>query len=154
MVHHPMILVPKLVVLLIIIIVLVVLHGVLTREQFRVAVGISAVVFVCAVVAIWVIGYRLLKNPESRVAKATILSSEQRAEDGYTAPSPGQDLVTGSRGKTVTGLRPSGIALIDGRRVSVTTYGEFIQAGAEVEVAAMMGARVVVRESEAREVDA
>jgi len=144
MVHHPFILGPKLVVLLVIVAVLVVLHGTLPPEQFKVAVVVSAFVFVGFCVGLWVLGYRLLKNPESRFAKATILSSQQRIEDGYSAPSREADVPVGARGKAVSGLRPSGIAVINGARVQVVTNGDFIPQGADIQVAAVQGARVVV----------
>ena len=41
-------------------------------------------------------------------------------------------------------LRPSGIALVEGKRVPVVTDGEFIPKGASVEIAAARGSRVVV----------
>lgn len=51
----------------------------------------------------------------------------------------------GKRGITVTALRPSGIALIDGRRVDVASEAEFIDKGADVEVTSVDGVKVVVK---------
>jgi membrane-bound serine protease (ClpP class) len=48
-------------------------------------------------------------------------------------------------GTALTNLRPSGTALIDGKRVDVVTNGSMIERGAEVKVIAVEGARVVVR---------
>jgi len=48
-------------------------------------------------------------------------------------------------GKAVTPLRPSGTALINGRRVDVVTEGPWVQTGTEVKVVAVEGLRVVVR---------
>jgi membrane-bound serine protease (ClpP class) len=154
MIHHPLILGPKLVVLAIIIIVLIVLHGVLPPEQFRVAVIVAAGVFVCCSVAIWTIVFRQLRNPDSKLSKATVLSQNQRPEDGYVAPSREMDVPIGARGKAASGLRPSGIAVIERDRVSVVTTGEFIPPGAAVEVVAVKGTRVVVRELADREEEA
>jgi membrane-bound serine protease (ClpP class) len=48
-------------------------------------------------------------------------------------------------GTALTNLRPSGTALINGRRVDVVTEGPMIEAGTPVKVVAVEGIRVVVR---------
>lgn len=48
-------------------------------------------------------------------------------------------------GTALTNLRPSGTALINGRRVDVVTEGSMISAGTPVKVVAVEGIRVVVR---------
>jgi membrane-bound serine protease (ClpP class) len=48
-------------------------------------------------------------------------------------------------GQAITNLRPSGTALIEGRRVDVVTEGGMIERGAAVKVIAVEGLRVVVR---------
>jgi len=144
-IHHPIILVPKLVVLAIIIGVLTILHGSLTSEQFRIAVIIAAAVFVCFTIAIWIFGYKILSNPESRITKALTLSTPARAEDGFTASSNEFKALVGACGKTVSALRPSGTALINGERISVVTSGEFIPLGVTVEVVAAEGFKVLVK---------
>lgn len=48
-------------------------------------------------------------------------------------------------GQAVTLLRPSGMALIDGKRIDVVTEGALIEAGTPVKVIAIEGLRVVVR---------
>jgi membrane-bound serine protease (ClpP class) len=48
-------------------------------------------------------------------------------------------------GTALTNLRPSGTALINGRRVDVVTEGPMIPAGTPVKVVAVEGIRVVVR---------
>ncbi len=48
-------------------------------------------------------------------------------------------------GTALTALRPSGTALINGRRVDVVTEGGMIEAGTPVRVVAVEGIRVVVR---------
>ena len=48
-------------------------------------------------------------------------------------------------GTALTILRPSGTALIDGRRVDVVTDGVLIEKGTPVKVVAVEGLRVVVR---------
>jgi membrane-bound serine protease (ClpP class) len=50
-------------------------------------------------------------------------------------------------GTAFTQLRPSGTALINGRRVDVVSEGALIEKGAAVKVVAIEGMRVVVREN-------
>ena len=51
----------------------------------------------------------------------------------------------GKTGTAVTALRPTGIAEIDGVRMNVSTYGNFIEPGKEVVVEAVEGLNVFVK---------
>ena len=51
----------------------------------------------------------------------------------------------GKRGTTATALRPSGIAIIEGRRLDVVSPAEFIDKGAEIEVVSVEGVKILVR---------
>lgn len=51
----------------------------------------------------------------------------------------------GKHGTTVTALRPSGIAMIDGVRVDVSSEAEFIDKDAEIEVVSTDGMKVLVK---------
>ena len=53
--------------------------------------------------------------------------------------------LVGKTGVAVTALRPAGIAEIDGVRRNVSTYGNFIEPGKEVTVAAVEGLNVFVK---------
>ena len=69
------------------------------------------------------------------------------AVEGDSSPvikEKGMSLV-GKTGKAVTALRPSGIAEIDGVRMNVSTYGNFIDPGKEIVVAAVEGLNVFVK---------
>ena len=57
----------------------------------------------------------------------------------------------GADGVALTPLRPAGTARIDGRRVDVTSSGEFLEEGANVVVVAADGMRVVVRRKDGLE---
>jgi len=48
-------------------------------------------------------------------------------------------------GTAYTSLRPSGTALINGKRIDVVTEGPFVERGAPIKVVAVEGVRVVVR---------
>jgi membrane-bound serine protease (ClpP class) len=67
-------------------------------------------------------------------------------EDLVTPPARHADL-TGAAGRALTDLRPSGTALIDGRRISVVTGGEYVGKDEQVSVVAVEGSRIVVRRS-------
>lgn len=58
--------------------------------------------------------------------------------------SPGTP-IRGARGTTFSPLRPTGIATFDGRRLEVSSEGEFVESGAPVVVSRVVGQRVFVR---------
>jgi membrane-bound serine protease (ClpP class) len=63
------------------------------------------------------------------------------------------DLV-GREGITLTALRPSGMASIDGKKIDVVTQGEYIEKDVPVLVVDNSGNRVVVRQAESRSLKA
>jgi membrane-bound serine protease (ClpP class) len=77
--------------------------------------------------------------PESRVARLFV---SQRVIGNVDAE---QTSLLGQTGKALTILRPSGTAVINGRRVDVVTEGGLIEAGTPVKVIAPEGMRTVVR---------
>ncbi len=76
-----------------------------------------------------------------------ILSEQETADLGYVAPLDQKDLA-GKEGMAATSLRPSGAAIIDGRRVDVVSEGSFIPEGEKLIVDRVEGVRVIVRRSE------
>ena len=146
MLHHPVVLCTKVVVLLVLVVVLVVLHGVLPPEQFRVAVYISIGVFFVAVIAIWVTFFMLLANPNSRLSRSMVLV----APTGDTAEAEGEDLssLIGVEGVADTNLRPSGIGRFDGEFIDVLSNRGFIAKGAKVVIVKVRGKMVTVKEVE------
>lgn len=52
--------------------------------------------------------------------------------------------LVGLTGKAVTPLRPTGTILLDGKRYTVVSDGEFIDAGSEVEVVSAVSNRIIV----------
>ena len=77
--------------------------------------------------------------PESRLARKFV-STREIGEVGAERP----ELLNRS-GVALTNLRPSGTALIEGRRVDVVTEGGLIERGTPVKVVAVEGMRTVVR---------
>lgn len=78
--------------------------------------------------------------PDSRVA-GKFISRGTVGELGVAQP----ELLNGI-GTSLSQLRPSGTALINGQRVDVVTEGGLIERGTAVKVVAVEGARIVVRE--------
>ena len=56
----------------------------------------------------------------------------------------GKNLI-GKKGIAITSLRPSGIVEIEGERMSVSTYGNFIEAGKEISISAVDGLNIFVK---------
>ncbi len=88
-----------------------------------------------SIIALWLV-------PRTTVGKKMILESN---EAGFSAPSEELQDLAGKSGKAVTPLRPSGTAIIEGKRVDVVSLGEFIDKGSEIEVIEVEGYRVVVQ---------
>ncbi len=80
--------------------------------------------------------------PHTSVYRHLVLDTAQRAADGYQVSADVS--LAGMAGSAATDLRPSGMALLDGRRVNVVARGAFIAKGTAVRVAEVQGTRVVV----------
>lgn len=78
--------------------------------------------------------------PKSRLGQAFSINLP-----GVTPATPSYEDLVGATGRSVTMLRPSGTALIQGRRLDVTTEGGMIEAGVDIKVAKVEGARIIVR---------
>ena len=83
--------------------------------------------------------------PRSPIGRAFTLSMNMK---GITSTQLSEDDLLGQTGTAHTDLRPSGIAIIGGRRVDVIAEGNWIHGGAHVIVLEAKGNRVVVRENQ------
>lgn len=101
-----------------------------------------AATMVLFVVLIFSLGRYL---PRSERFNQLVLAPELSSATGYTSSETIEQLL-GQTGVTLTPLRPSGAAEIDGVRVDVITAGEFIPAGTTVKVTHVRGSRVEVRQ--------
>ena len=82
---------------------------------------------------------------QMKFLKRMILTDSTSSEGGYVSNVSRLDLI-GRTGKTVTALRPSGIAVIDDERLDVVTEGNFVDPDCPVKVVKTEGSRIVVRE--------
>jgi len=90
------------------------------------------------------IGFHLW--PKTKLGKRMILTAPE--EEPTAAPFANQtdySHLQGQIGKTVTPLRPSGIILLQGRRIDGKTEGMFVEAGQWVRVVDARVGQVVVR---------
>ena len=84
--------------------------------------------------------------PKFAAFNRLVLHNEIKAADGYTSSSrTTDDELLGKEGVTVSYLRPSGIALLGGKRLTVIAEGEFIEAQRPIKVVEARGSRVVVK---------
>lgn len=91
-----------------------------------------------------VIAAFFLYLPRSRVWNKLGQPMRQSATAGYVSSDDYTGFI-GQVGTTVTALRPSGTAEVEGIRLAVVSEGDFVPAGAPVQVVLVQGSRVVVR---------
>ena len=78
--------------------------------------------------------------PKSRVGRSLSLQEDQADYKSHTV----DDVQVGTSGEAVSTLRPSGIAVFNGKRVDVMADGEWIEAGQAVKVSSTSGGHVSV----------
>lgn len=99
-----------------------------------------------ALIGFVVFGILIFFVPKYTPFKRLSLALSQDSSAGYTVQeAESETRYMGKTGTAVTTLRPSGKAEIEGQTVAVETYGEFLDKGTEVEVAAVNGNRILVR---------
>ena len=93
-----------------------------------------------------IVGLKLLaKSP------VTLRQTLARSE-GVISQSSELDTYIHQQGKAITDLRPSGMAMINSKRVDVVSRGEYIEKGAEIYVSAVKGNQIIVRKNEELEI--
>ena len=105
------------------------------------AVTTLAVTMVLFVVLLFSLGRYL---PKSTRFNKLVLEPQLSSAAGYISAAS-NDAILGRTGITITPLRPSGTAEIDGERIDVVSQGDFIPAGAPIEVYNIQGSKVEVR---------
>ena len=105
--------------------------------------GLSAVMILIGVCVY--IGVVLRFLPRSAIGRAFTLSKDMK---DISSTQIAQNDLIGKTGTARTDLRPSGIAIFDGRRVDVIAEGSWISSGARISVLEAKGNRVVVRKAQ------
>lgn len=104
------------------------------------------IVLVCALglsIITVIVGFKVV--PHTALGKVLILHRGVSKADGYSAQADDPEELMGKEGISVSNLRPTGIATIDGRRMDVMADGEYIMAGARVRVVEVASNRIMVR---------
>lgn len=88
------------------------------------------------------IGIKLLaKSPAT-------LNASLSKESGVVSQSPELETYLGMVGEAITDLRPSGTALINGKRLDVVTRGEYLERSSKINVISVTGNQIIVAEME------
>lgn len=99
---------------------------------------------IAVVVSILLVIISLKCGRTRRVWSRLILKDSTSTEGGYVSQPTSINQLVGKEGVALTDLRPSGAALLDGKRTDVLTEGEFIRRGTAVRVIKVDGSSVVV----------
>lgn len=145
MIHHPILIGAKLVVLAVIVIVLIILHGVLPPEHFMTALKVGIGVFVLSIMVIWGGFFIMLSNPNSKLSKSVVLTAASQ-EDSEQKVKEQQKLeaLIGTVGVAETNLRPCGIGRFNGRLIDVISDRSFIDKNEQITVSSVDGKKVIV----------
>ncbi len=81
--------------------------------------------------------------PKTSMGRQFVLETDSSAAEGFVAVEDMQKY-EGRQGVTLTMLRPSGIARIDGERLDVITDGEFVEKGVTIKVVKTGAGRIIV----------
>jgi membrane-bound serine protease (ClpP class) len=104
----------------------------------------TLLIFMGSILVIFVI-LKFLPQMHTMERVGMSLAMRLDASRGYTShDTRAQNQLLGMTGKTVSQLRPGGIALIGGKRIDVVTEGDFMGVGENVKVTQVEGMRVVV----------
>jgi membrane-bound serine protease (ClpP class) len=83
--------------------------------------------------------------PRLPYARTLVLDTDLDSRAGYASAPESDRRWLGRRGVAAGPLRPAGIAVFDGERVDVVSQGDYVEAGASIEVVSVEGNRIVVR---------
>ncbi|MFA6930539.1 MAG: NfeD family protein [Lentisphaeria bacterium] len=100
--------------------------------------------FAVVAVGVWLLGKIL---PKVSIYHHMVVETSLNSGNGYVSSltTAQQNTLLGQKGVSYTVLHPSGIAVINGKRVDVITDGEYIAKNEALEVIAVSGISVVVR---------
>ena len=97
--------------------------------------------FVLVIVMMYKLGYG------SKYMKFLILDTEQKQEEGYTSSKKEVSFI-GKTGFAETPLRPSGVVIIEGKRINAQSQGQFIDKGAKIIVSDVDSMKIIVKQYE------
>jgi membrane-bound ClpP family serine protease len=128
----------------------VIIGVVIAWRQHGSMAGLAVLLIAMALLAL-AVAVAIRSTNRGKMSKSPlILHSSSSKEEGYSA-SKDKSYLVGKEGTSLTVLRPSGTAYIDGERVNVITKGEFIPKDTKIKVKQADGARLLVERAEEEE---
>lgn len=109
----------------------------ITHMSLSIAIALIAAIVLAVILFKWI-------GMDRGIFRYIVLRDSATTEQGYVSSENKLELI-GLEGTTVTPLRPSGTAEINGERVDVVSEGGFIEVNQKVKVVKVEGVRVVVR---------
>lgn len=109
--------------------------------------GSSAIYILLISLAIAIIAFALLMRrlPSSKLWTKIILKDTSAESKGYNSAKD-YSAFLGKEGIVITELRPAGTALVNHTKLDVVSEGRYIEKNAKVQVVAINGSRIVVRQ--------
>lgn len=107
-------------------------------DAFMIVAGAVAVLGLLTAFFFWYL-------PSDSVWNPFVLRDKQKNDAGYTGADDYSALV-GKRGEAITPLRPAGTALVDGQRLDVVSFGDYIDKGAAIEIVKTEGSKLLVKQ--------
>ena len=87
--------------------------------------------------------FSIKKFPHSTAGRKMLLAGDEKS---FKATEADLELLKDKAGIAHTTLRPSGIGVVDGQRLSVVTEGNFLEKGTPFSIIRIEGNKIVVRE--------
>lgn len=105
--------------------------------------AVSVCVTIAGILLAVIAGFVVL--PRTSLGRVFTLGATHTQQAGFVSARADLDDLIGKTGVTQSPLRPSGVALIDGKRTDVIARDAFVPAGTAVQVVAIEAGRVVVK---------
>lgn len=109
----------------------------ITHMSLSIAIALIAAIVLAVILFKWI-------GMDRGIFRHIVLRDSATTEQGYVSSKNKLELI-GLEGTTVTPLRPSGTAEINGERIDVVSEGGFIEMNQKIKVVKVEGVRVVVR---------
>ncbi|MBI9106340.1 MAG: hypothetical protein JEZ04_06295 [Spirochaetales bacterium] len=115
---------------------------------FRVSSMAGSIFLIASLIIVPVLMMMFFKFfPRTFFGRKLILKRRFDSEDGFTSYSSEKyQELQGRTGTAETDLRPSGMILVEGRKLSAVTSGEYIEKGNPIVVIKIEGSRIVIKE--------
>lgn len=111
--------------------------------------GLTALVILLGIYLLFglVIAFLCLYLPKESKYNTFVLWTQQKNSEGYTG---GRDLTAllGQKGRALTTLRPAGTILADGKRLDVSSLGDYVEKGTSVTIVKVEGSKIFVEKTE------